>query len=62
MHQAVALNPSDYSAHNNLGIVYEEKGRLKSAEKEYRLALKLNPEFKEARVNLHRLRDKNILS
>ena len=31
------------AAHNNLGVAYEKKGMIEEAEKEYKIALKLDP-------------------
>ena len=31
------------AAHNNLGVAYEKKGMMDEAEKEYKIALKLDP-------------------
>jgi Tfp pilus assembly protein PilF len=38
----IKLAPKNYKAHNNLAVAYESIGDYKNAEKEYKLALKLN--------------------
>ncbi|MDD5613636.1 MAG: hypothetical protein PHQ54_01030 [Candidatus Omnitrophica bacterium] len=38
--------------HNDMGIIYEIKGYLNKAEEEYLTAVKKNPEFAEAHMNL----------
>ncbi|MDQ7824075.1 MAG: tetratricopeptide repeat protein [Candidatus Eremiobacteraeota bacterium] len=50
--RAIALNPQNPMAHNNLGYVYAEKGFFKEAFQEYEIALKIKPDYKEAQQNL----------
>jgi Flp pilus assembly protein TadD len=38
------LNPRDYSAHNNLGIVYSKLGSHSLALKAFEAAIQLNPQ------------------
>jgi len=45
------LNPNSEHAHNNLGIVYYKQNQFDEAIKEFNIALKLNPQFEEAKVN-----------
>jgi len=40
---------------NKLGVIYEYVGRLDEAEKEYREAIRINPDFAKARSNLGNL-------
>ena len=39
--KSVQLDPHDAKAHNNLGIIMKELGRLEEAEASYRQAIKL---------------------
>ena len=41
--QAIKLNPSNDSAHLNLGNIYFRDGKFKEAEAEYSLAVRINP-------------------
>jgi Flp pilus assembly protein TadD len=52
---AVRLNPDLPTPHHALGLVADEQGRPKEAEAHYRDALKVDPGFAPARVNLGRL-------
>jgi predicted O-linked N-acetylglucosamine transferase (SPINDLY family) len=49
---AVALNPTDRDAHNNLGVALLGAGRAAEAASRFRAALELDPNFFEAHVNL----------
>jgi protein O-mannosyl-transferase len=44
----LAKNPGCWLAHNNLGVVLEQQGKLDQAEAEFRRALELKPTFAEA--------------
>jgi Flp pilus assembly protein TadD len=48
---AIAVNPKQGQAHNNLAVIYMQSGRLDEAEQEIKLAEKsgfrVNPQFKE---------------
>ncbi|HEX7784703.1 MAG TPA: tetratricopeptide repeat protein, partial [Methylomirabilota bacterium] len=48
----MALDPASSIAHNNLGFVYLQQGRLAEAEEEILAALKLDPEWELAHANL----------
>jgi Tfp pilus assembly protein PilF len=48
----LAIDPSFYPAHSNLGVALKRRGRLDEAIKEYELALKAKPDFAEARANM----------
>jgi protein O-mannosyl-transferase len=45
-------NPSSWLAHDNLGVVLAERGRLDEATAHYREAIRLNPSYPEAFNNL----------
>lgn len=49
------LLPDDYMARTGLGVAYVLKGRFEDAEHEFRLAIKLNPNYELAADNLKRL-------
>ena len=51
-HLVVLHDPLSASEHNDLGVVYESTGRADLAAKEYQKALRLDPRFSRARVNL----------
>jgi len=48
----LALNPEFAEAHNNLGTVQQELGKLNDATASFDEAIRLNPEFPEALNNL----------
>jgi tetratricopeptide (TPR) repeat protein len=48
----VSVDPASSIAHNNLGFVLLNQGRLDAAEREIREALRLSPEWEQARSNL----------
>ncbi|MEE2658331.1 MAG: hypothetical protein VX733_07495 [Candidatus Latescibacterota bacterium] len=56
LEQAVQIDSLSASLHNNLGIINERLGKRSQAESSYRLASRLNPDKKEYRTNLRRLR------
>ena len=41
--------------HNNLGIVFRETGLFEEAKREFRIAIKLKPNYMEAIQNLEQL-------
>ena len=49
---ALRINPDYSDAHNNLGVVYWQRGRLDEAKREFQTALRLNPRYVAARNNL----------
>ncbi|HKQ56889.1 MAG TPA: tetratricopeptide repeat protein, partial [Candidatus Eisenbacteria bacterium] len=51
-HIVVLHDPLTAPEHNDLGVAYESEGRLDLAAREYRRALKLDPDFGRARLNL----------
>ena len=58
---AIRLVPDDVAViHNNLGIAYTGQGNLKEAEREFRIALALDPNFKAARRNLKILLSRGV--
>lgn len=52
---AVAVNPAAPTARNNLGAAYDQAGRPRDAEEQFRLAVELDPDDAVARLNLGRL-------
>ncbi len=54
--QGLSLCPDDDVAHYELGKILADQGRLAEAETEFEAALKLNPDFGEARNRLDAIR------
>jgi Flp pilus assembly protein TadD len=52
LRNAVELAPTFYEAHNQLGLAYQESGRLEDAEREFWTAHRLNEKNVEPLVNL----------
>lgn len=52
LHNAAKLSPNDAEAHNNLGVVLQERGQLDGAVASYRSALRIASDFAEAHYNL----------
>ena len=50
--KVLAIDPKNFHAHNNLGIIYRQEGRLPAAVVHFRAAVRLNPNFLQARYNL----------
>lgn len=50
-------DPKSASAHNNLAVAYEKKGRWEDARKEYELALSLAPDNKYIQANFQRFKE-----
>jgi len=48
----VQLNPDWPEAHSNLGMVLQQAGRKEEAMDQYREALRLQPDFRRARIAL----------
>jgi len=53
--KALAENPNNAAAYNNLGVAYERKGLLKEAEEAYLHALELDPNNKQIIYNHQKL-------
>jgi tetratricopeptide (TPR) repeat protein len=56
LRQALALNPDNVRALNDLGLVYEHDGRLPRALEQYQRAVQLDAGFEPAARNLERVR------
>ena len=56
--QAIAADPNYAAPHNDLGVIFEDKGEWNGAEKEYREALKIDPTYVDAYSNLSILYEK----
>jgi tetratricopeptide (TPR) repeat protein len=54
-HLVVLHDALDPSEHNDLGVVYEHEGKYDLAAREYRRALRSDPRFTRARINLGNL-------
>lgn len=52
---ALVLKPNSPEIHNNIGIIYFKKGNFNRAVEEFRLSLKINPNYDEAKRNLHKI-------
>jgi Tfp pilus assembly protein PilF len=50
----VKLDPNYARAFNNLGIVLAYQGRFEEAIEQFSAALKINPAYKSARINLEK--------
>ncbi len=50
--KAIDIDPNFASAHNQLGVLHLQAGRIESAEQEFRGAISLNPHYAEAQNNL----------
>ncbi|MGA3066859.1 MAG: tetratricopeptide repeat protein [Tepidisphaeraceae bacterium] len=48
----IAKNPGAWLAHNNLGVVYTDQGKIPQAVAEYEETLRLNPDYPQAHNNL----------
>jgi tetratricopeptide (TPR) repeat protein len=53
--KALALNPANVRARNNLGQVFERQRKFAAAADEYRKAVESQPTFRLARLNLGRM-------
>ena len=56
--KAAQLDPSYQTPHNDIGILYEEEGRLEDAKRSYEHALSLDPDYLEAHANLAMLSER----
>ncbi len=52
LRKAVEIDPSDFDAHNNLGIALNRLGKNKEAETSYQRALKIKPDLAQIHNNL----------
>jgi Flp pilus assembly protein TadD len=50
--EAIKINPDDAKAHYNLGLTYDNQGRLDEAIAEYQEAIRLDPDYARAHNNL----------
>ena len=50
--ESIELQPDDASAHNNLGVTYNDLGRADEAILEYQIALELKPDYVQPHNNL----------
>ena len=57
--RAIAIEPRYAEAHNNLGILCAQQGRLADARRHWEQALRLAPGFEDARRNLDLLQSGN---
>ena len=48
----IKIQPNDAAAHNNLGVLFSDMGRLEEAEKCYRQAISIEPNDAAAHINL----------
>jgi Tfp pilus assembly protein PilF len=48
----LARNPDCWMAHNNLGLLFANQGRIEEAMEHYHKAVQINPNFSEAQYNL----------
>jgi len=55
--KAVELAPRSVSAHNNLAVAYEKKGRWEEARKEYEKALAIDPSNTYVQHNFNRFQE-----
>lgn len=57
LQQAVRFNSTDKSAWNNLGIAQRSKGLLADARASFEAALRIDPQFQQAQINLRQLEE-----
>lgn len=55
--KAVEIAPRSVSAHNNLAVAYEKKGRWEDARREYGKALELDPSNTSVQYNFDRFQE-----
>lgn len=53
--EAIGENPKNEKAFNLMGALYERSENIEGACFMYRVALKINPDYVPAQINLHRL-------
>ncbi|MBI1987685.1 MAG: tetratricopeptide repeat protein, partial [Nitrospinae bacterium] len=49
------LDPDHVQSHNNLGVIYQATGLFDLAQEEFRKAIKIDPTYEPALINLARL-------
>src|SRR6185369_2359843 len=54
LNQAIAIEPLNPEAYHNRGVIFEKKGRPQDAAKEYKTALRYNPQYEPSRQALVR--------
>ena len=52
MERAIAINPQNAAARNNLGVIYDRTGSPGLAVNEFKAALELDPRLKGTKLNL----------
>ena len=62
LRKAIAINSNEADYHSNLGLVLQDTGRLNEALEAFRIAVALQPDFREALISLARLELKLKLS
>ena len=55
----IGMQPNNYIAHDRLGTVLAKLGRAQEALQHFRYALKINPDYTEARINLQSLQSQS---
>ena len=55
----IGMQPNNYIAHDHLGTVLAKLGRAQEALQHFRYALKINPDYTEARINLQSLQSQS---
>ena len=58
--KALSLNPDYPEAHYNLGLIFKALGRKEDGKKEFEEALRIVPNFKEAKDNLEELQQEDM--
>jgi tetratricopeptide (TPR) repeat protein len=56
--KTLAQNPNCWLAHNNLGIILEQSGRMSEAMEQYRETLRLKPDYAEGNNNMGNIMEK----
>ncbi|MFW5895571.1 MAG: tetratricopeptide repeat protein [archaeon] len=52
LRQILEIDSEYINAHNNLGVIFDEREQYDDAEKHYRQALEIDPEYKQAHLSL----------
>ena len=53
--KALELNPGNYEAWNNIGVLMWSVNKLEDAYKCFRKALEIKPDYKEAQTNIEQI-------